>query len=78
MSEHLIAAAQDRAYPPGTAPQPKVLAYPMDEAAQGPARGRISPFQGWGGRRALGGAGHLAEFGFGAGKKGTAPPVRRT
>src|SRR3954447_26531502 len=59
-----LAAGQDRADRLATAPQPKALAYPMDEAAQGPARGWISPFEGWGGRRALGGADHRAEFGF--------------
>jgi hypothetical protein len=73
-----LAAVQDRADRLATAPQPKALAYPMDEAAQGPARGWISPFEGWGGRRALGGADHLAEFGFAArAKKGRRPPVRR-
>src|SRR4051795_7024153 len=72
------AAVQDRADRLATAPQPKALADPMDEAAQGPARGWISPFEGWGGRRALGGADHLAEFGFAArAKKGRRPPVRR-
>src|SRR3954454_5537992 len=70
-----LAAVQDRADRLATAPQPKALAYPMDEAAQGPARGWISPFEGWGGRRALGGADggadHLAEFAFAArAKKG--------
>ena len=61
-----------------TAPQPKALADPMDEAAQGPARGWISPFEGWGGRRALGGADHLAELGFALwAKRGRRPPVRR-
>ena len=41
-----LAAVQDRADRLATAPQPKALAYPMDEAAQGPARGWISPFEG--------------------------------
>src|SRR3954453_586625 len=74
-----LAAVQDRADRLATAPQPKALAHPMDEAAQGPARGWISPFEGWGGRRALGGADHRAEFGFALrAKKGRRPPVRRT
>src|SRR4051812_2903147 len=73
-----LAAVQDRADRLATAPQPKALAYPMDEAAQGPARGWISPFEGGGGRRALGGADHLAECGWGGGeKRGRRPPVRR-
>src|SRR4051812_27454682 len=73
-----LAAVQGRADRLATAPQPKALADPMDEAAQGPARGWISPFGGWGGRRALGGADHLAAFGFAArAKKGRRPPVRR-
>src|SRR5512133_3336699 len=73
-----LAAVQDRADRLAAAPQPKALADPMDEAAQGPARGWISPFEGWGGRRALGGADHLAEFGFALwAKKGRRPPVRR-
>src|SRR3954466_3124794 len=67
-----LAAVQDRADRLATAPQRKALAHPMDEAAQGPARGWISPFEGWGGRRALGGADHRAEFGFAARAKGTA------
>src|SRR3954469_14162390 len=73
-----LAAVQGRADRLATAPQPKVLAGPMDEAAQGPARRGVGPFEGWGGRRALGGADHLAEFGFAArAKKGRRPPVRR-
>src|SRR4051794_22234044 len=73
-----LAAVQDRADRLATAPQPKALAGPMDEAAQRPARGWISPFGGWGGRGALGGADHLAEFGSAArAKKGRRPPVRR-
>src|SRR3954467_7023138 len=40
-----LAAVQDRADRLATAPQPKALADPMDEAAQGPARGWISPFE---------------------------------
>src|SRR4051794_11967384 len=58
--------------------QPEPLADPADQAAQGPARGWISPFEGWGGRRALGGADHLAELGFALwAKRGRPPPVRR-
>src|SRR4051794_41726380 len=73
-----LAAVQDRADRLATAPQPKALADPLDEAAQGPARGWISPFEGGGGRRALGGADHRGEFGFAArAKKGRRPPVRR-
>src|SRR4051812_4302942 len=68
-----LAAVQDRADRLATAPQPKALADPMDEAAQGPARGWISPFEGGGGRRALGGADHLAEFGFAARAKKATP-----
>src|SRR4051812_23370734 len=51
-----LAAVQDRADRLATAPQPKALAYPMDEAAQGPPRCRVGPFYGRGGGRALGGA----------------------
>src|SRR4051812_49441929 len=73
-----LAAVQDRADRLATAPQPKALADPMDEAAQGPARGWISPLEGGGGRRALGGADHPAEVGFAArAKKGRRPPGRR-
>src|SRR3954471_7404416 len=73
-----LAAVQGRADRLATAPQPKALAGPMDEAAQRPARRGVGPFEGWGGRRALGRADHLAEFGFAArAKKGRRPPVRR-
>src|SRR3954465_7643610 len=72
-----LAAVQDRAARLPTAPPPTALPPPMNGAAQGPARGWISPFEGWGGRRALGGADHLAAFGFAArAKKGRRPPVR--
>src|SRR4051812_38373494 len=58
--------------------EPEALAGPADQAAQRPARGWIRPFSGAGGRRALGRADHLAEFGFAArAKKGRRPPVRR-
>src|SRR3954470_19698037 len=61
-----------------TAHQAEALAHPMDEAAQRPAWGWIRPFYGWGGRRALGRADHLAELGFTLwAKKGRRPPVRR-
>src|SRR4051794_49201 len=73
-----LAAVQSRADRLATAPQPKALAYPMDEAAQGPARGWISPFQRWRRGRALGSADHLAELGFALwAKRGRRPPVRR-
>src|SRR3954451_4076014 len=73
-----LAAVQGRADRLATAPQPKALARPMDEAAQRPARPGVGP--GSGRRRgcALGGADDLAEFGFAArAKKGRRPPVRR-
>src|SRR3954470_2256336 len=74
-----LAAVQGRADRLATAPQPQALAGPMDEAAQRPARRGVAPFEGWGGRRALGRADHLAEFGFAArAKKGRRPPVRRS
>src|SRR4051794_6586081 len=73
-----LAAVQGRADRPAPAPHPKALAGPMDEAAQRPARRGVGPFSGWGGRRALGRADPLAEFGFAArAKKGRRPPVRR-
>ena len=61
-----------------TAPQPEALADPADQAAQRPARRRISANDGWRGGRALGGADGLAEFGLALrAKKGRRPPVRR-
>src|SRR4051812_21635793 len=73
-----LAAVQDRADRLATAHEPEPLAGPADQAAQRPARGWIRPFSGAGGRRALGRADHLAEFGFAArAKKGRRPPVRR-
>src|SRR3954466_2603512 len=73
-----LAAVQGRADRLATAHQPKALAHPADQAAQGPARRWIGPFYGWGGRRTLGRADHLAEFGFALwAKKGRRPPVRR-
>src|SRR3954454_16629827 len=73
-----LAAGEGRAGRLATAPQAEALAPPADQAAQRPARGWIRPFDGAGGRRALGRADHLAEFGFAArAKKGRRPPVRR-
>src|SRR4051812_21323648 len=73
-----LEAMESRADRLAAAHEPEALTDPAEEAAQGPARGWISPFEGWGGRRALGGADHLAEFGFAArAKKGRRPPVRR-
>src|SRR5881397_2809383 len=58
--------------------QAEALARPADQAAQGPARRGVGPFEGWRGGRALGGADHRAELGFVArAKKGRRPPVRR-
>src|SRR4051812_5470094 len=73
-----LAAVQGRADRLATAHEPEALAGPADQAAQRPARGWIRPFFGAGGRRALGRADHLAEFGCAArAKKGRRPPVRR-
>src|SRR3954466_3876991 len=73
-----LAAVQDHADRLPAAQQAEALAHPADQAAQGPARGWIRPFYGAGGRRALGRADHLAEFGRAArAKKGRRPPVRR-
>src|SRR4051812_49743568 len=52
-----LAAVQDRADRLATAPQPKTLADPMDEAGQRPPRGRGNPLAGGGGRPGPGGAG---------------------
>src|SRR4051794_41431436 len=72
------AAVQGRADRLAAAHQPEPLADPADQAAQRPARRGIGPFYGWGGRRALGRADHLAELGFALwAKKGRRPPVRR-
>src|SRR4029453_11925479 len=59
-----LAAGQDHADRLATAPQAEALPHPADQAAQRPARRWIGPFYGWGGRRALGRADHLAELGF--------------
>jgi hypothetical protein len=60
------------------APQPEARADPANEAAQRPARRRISANDGRRGGRALGGADRLAEFGFALrAKRGRRPPVRR-
>src|SRR3954452_12673896 len=73
-----LAAVQSRPDRLAAAQQAEALAGPADQAAQRPARGWIRPFYGAGGRRALGGADHLAELGCAArAKKGRRPPVRR-
>src|SRR4051812_50202279 len=73
-----LAAVQGCADRLATAPQPKALAGPMDEAAQGPARGWVSPLEGGGGRRGLGGADHPPGRGFAPwGKRGGGAPRRR-
>src|SRR3954466_14980961 len=73
-----LAAVQSRTDRLATAHQPEPLADPADQAVQRPARRGVGPFEGWGGRRALGGADHLAEFGFALwAKRGRRPPVRR-
>src|SRR3954453_12198828 len=73
-----LAAVQGRADRLTTAPQPEALADPANEAAQRPARRRISANDGRRGGRALGGADGLAEFGCAAwAKRGRRPPVRR-
>src|SRR3954462_14570940 len=55
-----LAAVQGRADRLAPAHEPEALAGPADQAAQRPARGWIGPFDGAGGRRALGRADHLA------------------
>src|SRR4051812_3030586 len=73
-----LAAVQDPADRLAAAQQAEALAHPADQAAQRPARRWIGPFYGWGGRRALGRADRLAEFGFALwAKRGRRPPVRR-
>ena len=73
-----LAAMESRADRLAAAQKPEPLAHPADQAAQRPARGWVGPFYGWRGGRALGGADHLAEFGFALrAKKGRRPPVRR-
>src|SRR5215210_6236735 len=73
-----LAAVQNSPDRLAAAHQAEALADPANEAAQGPAWRGIRPFSGWGGRRALGGADGLAEFGFALrAKKGRRPPVRR-
>src|SRR3954454_21088431 len=59
-----LAAVQGRTDRLAAAQKPEPLAHPADQAAQRPARGWVGPFYGWRGGRALGGADHLAEFGF--------------
>ncbi|HET6261477.1 MAG TPA: hypothetical protein VFG99_04480 [Chloroflexia bacterium] len=48
-----------------------------DQAPEGPARRRVSPFYGSSGSGALGLAHRLAEAGLDLGAKGGRPPVRR-
>src|SRR3954466_9032330 len=73
-----LEAVQDHADRLATAKAAEALAHPADQAAQRPARRGIGPFYGWGGRRALGRADHLAQLGCAArAKKGRRPPVRR-
>src|SRR4051794_39972512 len=73
-----LAAMESHADRLAAAHQAEVLADPADQATQGPAGRGVGPFYGWGGRRALGGADHLAELGCAArAKKGRRPPVRR-
>src|SRR3954453_124257 len=70
-----LAAVQSSPDRLATAHQPEPLAGPADQATQRPARGWIRPFYGAGGRRALGRADHLAEFGCAArAKKGRRAP----
>src|SRR5690242_15168537 len=59
-----LAAMESHADRLAAAHQTEALAGPADQAAQRPARRWISPFYGWGGRRALGCADHLTELGF--------------
>src|SRR4051812_40138846 len=73
-----LAAVQNSPDRLATAHQAEALAHPADQAAQRPARRGVGPFYGAGGRRALGGADRLAEFGLALrAKKGRRPPVRR-
>src|SRR3982751_4312033 len=73
-----LAAGQGRADRLATAPQPKALAGPADQAAQGPAWRGVGPGSGRRRGRTLGGSDHLAEFGCPVrANKGRRPPVRR-
>src|SRR5215218_2518094 len=73
-----LAAVQSHADRLAAAPQPEALADPADQAAQRPARRRISANDGRRRGRALSGADRLAEFGCALwAKKGRRPPVRR-
>jgi hypothetical protein len=73
-----LAAVQGRSDRLATAPQPKALAHPADQAAQGPAWRGIGPGSGRRRGRTLGGADRLAAFGFALrAKRGRRPPVRR-
>src|SRR4029434_552330 len=70
-----LAAVQNSPDRLATAHQAEALAHPADQAAQRPARGWIRPFYGAGGRRALGRADRLAEFGLALrAKRGRRPP----
>jgi hypothetical protein len=73
-----LAAVQNSPDRLAAAPQPEARADPANEAAQRPARRRISANDGRRRGRALGGADRLAEFGFALrAKRGRRPPVRR-
>src|SRR4051812_50185169 len=73
-----LAAVQGCADRLATAPQPKALADPMDEAAQRPARGWVNPLEGGGGRPGPGGGDPPAPLRLAlGGKKGRRPPPRR-
>ena len=72
-----LEAVQGRPDRLAAAHQTEALAHPADQAAQRPAWRGVGPLYGWGGRRALGRADHLAELGFALwAKKGRRPPVR--
>src|SRR5690349_23765547 len=58
------AAMESHADRLATAHQADALAHPADQAGQGPAGRGVGSFYGGGGRRALGGADHLAELGL--------------
>src|SRR3954466_7501634 len=73
-----LAAMESHADRLAAAHQAQALAPPAGQASQGPAGRGVGSFYGWGGRRALGCADHLAEFGFALwAKKGRRPPVGR-
>src|SRR5215217_7771800 len=73
-----LEAVQSRPDRLATAPQPEALADPANEAAQRPARRRISANDGRRRGHALSGADRLAQFSLTVrAKKGRRPPVRR-